>query len=150
MNKLPDKCGDLIRLAVKDLTLCEANPDYTVDMGKWHQYDDDEDTCYVCLAGSVMAQSLSVEKYKGVAPAGFEDEIRSKLNFLDLCRYLRRGNQVHAAFRLIPSIKNYEALIESGEAQPVTPYRKEPGQFKTDMLALADLMDKYNVHYIGD
>jgi len=150
MTKLPDRAGDLIRLAVKDLTLCEANPEYEVYMDSWHEYNEEVDSCYVCLAGSVIAQRLEGERLTTIYPAEFDEEIESKLTFLDLCRHIPRVDDLNTIVRPLPSFKNYEVLIESDEFPNVANYHKYPGQFKEDMLALAGFMDKYNVHYTGD
>jgi hypothetical protein len=60
-NKLPDKLSDLIRLAVKDAQTVAKLPGYKLDMRMWHQPKDD-DTCNVCLAGSVMANTLGADR----------------------------------------------------------------------------------------
>jgi hypothetical protein len=56
-NKLPDKPSELIRLALSDLAKCEQdNTRYIIDMHTY--YLRDGKYCVVCLAGSVMAQTL--------------------------------------------------------------------------------------------
>jgi hypothetical protein len=61
MNQLPDKPSELIRLAVKDMQLCEADPRYKLDMRSWHRPV--EGACHVCMAGAVMAQTLTLSPY---------------------------------------------------------------------------------------
>ncbi|MEM6367804.1 MAG: hypothetical protein AAF851_05810 [Myxococcota bacterium] len=56
LNLMPD--SRLLRLAVKDAKLCEADPNYIMRMNKWHTWHDHLKRCAVCLAGSVMAKSL--------------------------------------------------------------------------------------------
>jgi len=150
ISKLPDRVGDLIRLAVKDLTLCEANPDYTVDMGKWHYYDDERGVCEVCLAGSVIAQSLGFNKGTTSDPSIFVREINHKLNMLNFCRYFppQLVDPDYAVLRKL--FANYDKVHKSDEAFESAEYEEDPGQFKEDMLALANLMDRYDVHYIRD
>ena len=66
--KLPNKASDLIYLALHDLELCEKNSKYKIDMGRWHRFRDDN-LCYVCLAGSVIAQTLKYPILKTVLPS---------------------------------------------------------------------------------
>lgn len=54
-KKLPNRLSSLLRMAVEDAKICEATPGYTLRMGHWHTPDYSEKTCYVCLAGAVMA-----------------------------------------------------------------------------------------------
>jgi hypothetical protein len=57
ITTLPDLPSELIRLALKDLELCENDNKYFIDMDWWHcrRFDG---SCSVCLAGSVMAKTL--------------------------------------------------------------------------------------------
>lgn len=58
---LPDKLSDLLELAVRDVTKCEAEPKrFRLDMGNWHKPDAGRGVCVVCMAGSIMAQTLGV------------------------------------------------------------------------------------------
>jgi len=59
---LPDKRSSLIRLAVADLEKCERNPRYVINMDSW--IISGETTCSVCLAGSIMAQTLNMDDRK--------------------------------------------------------------------------------------
>lgn len=58
MNTLPDKPSELIRLALSDLKKCEEDDRYGINMGVWMKVTGDGE-CLVCLAGSVMAQTLN-------------------------------------------------------------------------------------------
>jgi len=147
MNILPDKIGDLIRIAVKDLTLCEANPTYMINMDEWHTPNTDASRCCVCLAGAVMAQTLKLnpqEEYKD-GRFGSEDK---KLRLLEILRWVVSNLECFESHHS-DKLSGVRDLIDSGELFDATPYKKDPGQFKTDMLALAGLMDRHDVHYIG-
>jgi len=150
MTKLPDKIGDLIRLAVKDLTLCESSPKYGINMNIWHARNEEDNICYVCLAGSVMAQSLGVGLKEKKTLNQFPREIDDKLWMLNFCRYMATRQDPLGDVNDHCTCANYDKLIESKELREAAEYRKDPGQFKTDMLHLADLMDKHNVTYTGD
>ena len=93
-NKLPDKKFELLRLAIEDFKKVLAAPkQYTADMDYWHfdGLSDSVPTCYVCLAGSVIAFSLEKPDPDDddLDPDDFDDDTRNKLNALD---ELRRGN----------------------------------------------------------
>jgi len=149
MRILPDRVGDLVRLAVKDLTLCEANPDYTIDMMAWHSYDTIDETCLVCLAGSVLAQSLKIDRTIKVLPSDFDDEVENKLRMLNFCRYYSYYYEDSEWYSSQQVFVNYDKVISSGELFEIARYEVDPVQFKSGILNLADLMDKYDVHYIG-
>ena len=55
MKQPPEKLSDLIILAMQDYDIIKADPRYQIDMGEWHRPNG---KCRVCLAGSVMANTL--------------------------------------------------------------------------------------------
>ena len=56
-NKLPNKPSELLSLALKDLTAAERTKTINIDMGIYYEKNNDK-TCSVCLAGSIMAKTL--------------------------------------------------------------------------------------------
>ncbi len=87
MNKLPNKPSALIRLALADLALCKADPEYALDMSNWHYYNTYySGLCYVCFAGSVMAKTLKVNRLKRFNPSLFIHSIEYKLSSLEFFR----------------------------------------------------------------
>lgn len=85
MITLPDLPSALIRVALADLKVCEADPLYDVRMLFWHQ-PNQRDVCYVCLAGAVIAKSLSVQKDHRAEPDDFEVEVGDKLHAINSFR----------------------------------------------------------------
>lgn len=91
---LPITLSETIRLALRDLTACEADPRYKIDMGVWHWPKPREvvgkltskPTCYICLAGAVLAQTCGVPMHDWVTPNDFDTETERKLFALDLVR----------------------------------------------------------------
>jgi hypothetical protein len=67
MKSLPNKPSELIALTVKDMELCAQDPRYRLWGASWHAQRDGR--CLVCLAGSVMAQTIGVEPSDDVSPA---------------------------------------------------------------------------------
>ena len=94
-SKLPNRLSDLILVALKDLRKCEKNPKYTVEMSKWHRpscasaITHLDWTCEVCLAGSVIAQTLKTPIIKLKEPVDFGEVDEHKLYALD---YIRGGD----------------------------------------------------------
>lgn len=70
--KLPSKLSELILLAVKDAKACEADPRYRVTIDYWHKPFGE--TCYVCMAGAVMAKSLGIAHSAFIRKLDFETE----------------------------------------------------------------------------
>lgn len=86
-KELPDKLSELLRLAVKDAKLCEEDSNYELNMSFWHQLV--KDKCIVCLAGSVMAQTLELlpEEVIGcIEDSGFCLDTKKKLTYIDMMR----------------------------------------------------------------
>ncbi len=88
---LPAKPSALIRVAMDDLNRVERLKTYYVDMETWHQNDENpenagHDTCHVCFAGAVMAQTLGAKPDEYVDPGMFNDKTHHKLLALDIFR----------------------------------------------------------------
>jgi hypothetical protein len=86
--KLPRVLSKLLRLALKDLRVVENMPGVQVCMGVWHDYNNRNKVCSMCLAGAVMAQTLKVKTTHSCTPDSFEV---NKLA-LEAVDYLRTGN----------------------------------------------------------
>lgn len=126
-NTLPDKPSELILCALADLEKCEADPHYKINMGLWHRKTFRE--CHVCLAGSVMAQSLGVIETETVAPSSFpEAEIRNKLYALNR---IRTGD-LQAAGTSYPPM----SVIKTCRCVPG--YDADPRGFKTEIRNIAE------------
>lgn len=127
MNKalLPRVPSQLIRLALADLRKVEADPKYRVSMGHWHSRC--SDTCYVCLAGSVMAKTLSAPPVN-VPLSAFPNDYQALLALNDF----RMGHVDVACMRL---------GIERPESVPggiyVPGYEEDPERFHSTMHYLA-------------
>lgn len=87
MKQLPDKPSELIRVALQDLEAVENDSRYSVDMDVWHE-PDTYTTCYVCLAGSVIAKSLGAPATHSQNPDHYPYSVERKLRALD---WLRAG-----------------------------------------------------------
>jgi len=126
---LPDKPSELIRLALADLALCAADPNYAIDMGQWHMPD--HGVCQVCLAGAVMAKSLNASRAAELYPEDFPEN-RQKIKSLD---DFRDGRVCSALAYLGHDLSNWGHGARDRE---ITPYRTDPGAFMADMRKLAD------------
>ena len=136
--------SQLIRVALNDLELCEADTRYRVYMGTWHEPFDRSDMyanrpgCFVCFAGSVMAQSLNTSFRDNCSPEVFSRPISIRLRVLNL---LRLGDIEYALSIFSEGDKIYhpdyhfDSPIKDRE---IAPYTSDSRLFKVDMLRLAD------------
>lgn len=139
---LPTQPSKLIRLALRDLAKCEAQPDkFKIDMSNWFTVNS---RCSVCLAGAVMAQRLDGENYvreKGRPscdnrkfivdddlPADNMKQLKA-LNFFRLSSMIDKGI---SALAITSSVQN----------RPICAYDADPIKFREDMLALARDFEK--------
>lgn len=85
----PERFSDMILLALEDLEKCEKNPLYIIDMTNWYRHEGE--TCKVCLAGSVMAQSFGLNqteegRNRRIPPSKFGTIADMKLTALENVR----------------------------------------------------------------
>lgn len=85
-KKLPKKLSDLIEVALHDLEACEKSDEYTISMDQWH-FPSSTQTCEVCLAGSVMAQTLRTKTSRIACPEDFGGDVQQALLALDEVRH---------------------------------------------------------------
>lgn len=125
---LPDKPSELIRLAVKDLTICEQMPEtYKINMGDWHDRMYGDNKCHVCLAGSVMAQTLGANPNRIIYPS--ETDHRDKLRALSDFAF----GDIEGGIRYL----SLTGKVEPPKMAAISNYAADPKQFKADMLTLA-------------
>lgn len=113
---LPDKRSSLIRLAVADLEKCERDPRYVIDMGSW--IISVETTCSVCLAGSIMAQTLNMDDRKTFLHSSLMGSVYSKVAIKKFCflnslrydlKYGYHGNSEQFKKELLEIAARFEA-----------------------------------------
>src|SRR6478736_6372267 len=95
--KPPKKLSQAIMLALNDLALVEKKPKYKVDMANWHIVDGN--TCAVCFAGSVMAQTFGVSPGIYTSPGSFNLDWEYIFYALDS---IRKGDVVSALANFYP------------------------------------------------
>jgi hypothetical protein len=138
MNVLPEKPSALIRLALADLRKVEQDPQYEVDMEKWHHPG--AQTCMVCLAGAVIAKSLAADPNTGSSPGTLHEQ--GKISGPDLEKLLAlnnfRENYTRAGFmrvtgRDVPHVTEF----------PWVPhYDVDPERFHLALNRTADIFEK--------
>jgi hypothetical protein len=121
--RLPEQMSELLQLALDDLAKAERSKRYTVSMGSWHVYDPGTDTCFVCLAGAVMARTLKEPRKRYCTSEDFEGATGYCLHALD---YLRMGyiREAYAA-RYGEGGVRPDGLPEGIEIPPYETRRKE-------------------------
>lgn len=141
-TQLPNKLSQLLRLAVADAQKCEAMPEkYRLDMAVWHLPDEESGKCAVCMAGSVLAQTLRADPgtLVGIRDTGYENE--SKLAAINL---MRAGSFYSAYLELNdgdePSA-NQEPILETAGDLVLSNYKPdhapEDGEDATELFGRA-------------
>ena len=135
--QLSDKPSEGIRQAIADLVKVENLPDcYTVEMGQWHEPRNDNGKCGVCLAGAVMAMAGNMPDQL-VMPSDFVFSgyrTTEKLQALDKFRIGWTDDALN-------SYLDSKTEISFGD-RIMADYHIDPARFKTDMLQLADDLEK--------
>lgn len=119
------KPSELIRLALGDLDKCEKSDDYAIEMEDWHAPNEETGVCEVCLAGSVMAQTLEIDKAKSVSTCDLEKKWENRLDALEEFRVGR----IHSGI----AIMGLETLPD----REIARYAADPAKFKVEMEELA-------------
>lgn len=142
MKKLPTKLHELIYIALHDLEMVEKDPKYSVDMGQWHFYSDQKDVCYVCLAGSVMANTLELARVDTLGPNSImfleesDDEI---LEHNEMCMYALdelRGGEVGNALQALKGFSNNDNFVDHPLNRKMPPYEGDRDGFFEAMREL--------------
>ena len=134
MTTLPNKAYEMIRLGIKDLKAVSEDPQYEVDMGCWLRVVDDK--CMVCLAGAVLAKTLSVVANEDgtFLINSIHPRERDKILSLDM---FRRGyiNEGFARF-------HGENYGYHHSPMHITPYETDKEQFFQDLELMADILEQ--------
>lgn len=86
---------ELLALAIEDFEAIRKNLNYKINMAFWHYRSDN--CCYVCMAGSVMANKFNVHTTQNMGPSDFSGEIGNRLHAIN---FLRMGDVFTAAVTL--------------------------------------------------
>jgi hypothetical protein len=143
MDRLPRLPSELIRLALADLAKCEAQPErFVIDMGRWHlptmSAAMGSMRCYVCLAGSVLAQTLGIADDVALDCIDeVEDEhIRLRLLALNEFRVGDVGAGLHYFGLAAPSELTWPVNFH---------YADDPVLFRRQMNGLADDLERHGL-----
>jgi hypothetical protein len=85
-DTLPNNLGELLEVALNDLVKVEQDSDYIVSMPVWHNGADNYNQCCCCLAGSVMAKTLKVERKAAYFPFYFNSSLKGKFYAIENVR----------------------------------------------------------------
>lgn len=138
-KKLPNKPSALIRLAINDLNAIEKQKDkYSINMTEWHSPNYMEDTCAVCLAGSVMANTLKLDSNEHLDADEVEDiSIQNKLYAINSFRIGQIKEGVEQLNLKMPLYLNNEV--------PIVSYASNKSTFKKQLLKMADVLEGYKL-----
>jgi hypothetical protein len=136
VSALPEKLSELLTTAINDLEACEAAEGYTIDMGVWHQWDGGHETCAVCLAGAVMAQTLEFPQ-KANADFGNAD-LGTHMAALDVLDDISRGHIAEA-------VRKHGQLSDGRQLAVTTLAASEPVKWLRDH-SYAESAATYKAH----
>lgn len=160
-DTLPSKLSDLIKLAVKDLTKVEKMPNYSIDMGTWHDIKSifNCEICSVCFAGSVMACELHIEFGRSAIPYYFKESLNYKFHALDEIRkYNIQAALIYTELNTLNEKRDECKILEKQIIDKLEKLRKKdmtkwwlpeysenPKLFKLNMLYIAKELKKNNL-----
>jgi len=145
MKALPNKLGELMRVALVDEAKAHRSPKYRVNMRDWHvPARHARHQCDVCLAGAVMAFSLDGSPEHHLEPWEFDQDVEKKMMALDS---VRKGSIMDALIEmgslgLNPTsieVEDFEEkLLASGlvRNEKVTGHRTDRLQWRKDMIRI--------------
>ena len=147
MSTLPEKPSELIRLALHDMELCEQDDRYIIDMDAWHVAF--ENKCYVCLAGSIIAKSLSADIFRSAVPRDYNTEIIAKLLAIEEFRlgYVYNGIRLLVLEQFMSKGPDYlfelfDSLNYKYVDRDIIKYEENPEKFTRQMHKLADDLER--------
>lgn len=144
---LPDKPSELIKIALKDLTMVENTPGYKIAMSSWHEpitTSDQGPVCMVCLAGSVIAGTFKalIGSHQSPATITADKQTRDKLLSLD---WLRMG-QIKQFLRYngVPDdeANNLASRVQKSSGYlPIKNYNSSPEKFKKALCRVSQILE---------
>lgn len=127
VNELPNTLSELLKLALNDFEKCEADPEYVINMRIFLSKMSDG-PCFVCLAGSMLAQSCGMRNLGQWNT--LSDSLKRKLNAID---WLRHGD-IKSAYEELYGVSNEFKYFD------IHDYRIYPEEFKKDMRELLNYL----------
>ena len=117
MKTLPNNLIDLLKIAVKDLKKCKADPKYNIEMGLWHE-PERNGKCSVCIAGAIIAKTLKTNIAEEKSPHQFRHKSSDIYWKLVLIDKIRCGTWTPILFEIliwdIPNIDLQKYNLEEG------------------------------------
>ena len=137
---LPDKPGDLIKVALDNLNKVEKDPMYEVNMrDSWHRpfETDTVQKCSVCFSGEVMAKTMNLSRKNEIMPNNFHYKLERKIRALDS---FRKGNVEYGLLCL-----NFRKPDNMLPIFRVESYSHNPRKFKKDMKNMIEFFYGYGL-----
>ena len=134
---LPDKPSELLRLALQDLDVASAAGNVIIDMERWHEAR--FDGCYMCLAGSVMRETLGKSDKDLVSPDDFTSEVRRKLFAIDSFR----TGSVHGGLEYLGYQINIERRQWANRFHDMIDYHEDEQEWRRNMEEMVEAMEAH-------
>lgn len=132
---LPMTLSSLTFHALDCLRRAELDPRYTIDMGSWHEPEEEEETgedgARICYAGSVMAFGLGAVLDENCEPTDFS---RYNSRRLAAINYVRAGEVEDALDAMEVPVGRLPDPLRNVD---VIPYGNSPREFRRQQRELA-------------
>jgi hypothetical protein len=145
MTELPTHPAELLRLALGDMKKCEADDRYVIDMNLWHEaFKGNRIECHVCLAGSVLAQSIKINHNESLCLLAIE-QISNLLGVkVRALNWFREGLYIEGLELLgytMPEVHDTFPLKLDSNHEYVNALADNRPRFYADMEALAKWLE---------
>lgn len=123
--------------AIDDLERVEHMTGYRVNMAVWHEQDDEDDVCAVCLGGAMLARVTGFNSDKVLEPGMLDDPDEERVvGAMDLIRMNSLPHVRHGLKDLGASTTAVESAL-GGLYGALCSYRNDPAKFKLQRRAIA-------------
>lgn len=146
------KLWRVAEIALEDLAAVEKQKKlYHIEMDNWHVPANETDynysgKCEVCLAGSVIANSLGASHETMLRPANFSEQVNRRLCAINALRCGEVGTALH--HDMMHGGTNARATaagLHEDFIMRATPYEKDKRAFKRDMRKIIALLRKFDL-----
>lgn len=134
--RLPDLLCDCIDVGLRDLELCEQEPEkYAVRTCVWHVPVGYTKKCNIGFTGSIIAKTFKISPNQICGPDNFEEHNCARLKALDLIESGKLSTAISRFYNGKKTIVNI----------PVPQYHTEPADYKTALQKISTLLREMNL-----
>lgn len=132
---IPTTLHELLAQALHDLELCEADPQYEINMDVWHHPDEFGRPTQVCLAGAFAAKTLGIPPNERI-PWGILTASSRQRRALNAINNIRM-HLCFSAAELLDKTLTSDTYAAIQQHHPVPAYKDNPEGFKRKLAYIA-------------